>query len=120
MRQPSTAEQKWGWWESAVAGLPVPMHERDPQVGYYRIRRWARKDYWLAAHIWIEPGPVDPETGELIGPEQFRAEVDGKSVDPYGIWTWLAGHPIELEDYEWLKATRPLQPNSPPQPKSSR
>jgi hypothetical protein len=117
MREPSSSESRWAWWEAAIAGEAPPIHERDPHVGYYRVRRWPRKAYWLAARVWLEPGEVDPASGELISDERICAEIDGERVNPIERWTWLAHNPITLEDYEWLKATRPLQPSKPPLPK---
>lgn len=114
MSEPSSLAARWEWWERAISGGPAPIHERDPQVGYYRVRRWARKPYWLAARVWLEDGEVDAETGELLTDERFYAEIDGKRVNPIEKWTWLAGHPVTEEDYEWLKAIRPLQPKKQP------
>jgi hypothetical protein len=120
VREPSSLASKWSWWERAIATGDAPIHERDPQVGYYRVRRWPRKPYWLAARVWIEPGEVDPETGELLSDERFCCEIDGERKNPIEKWTWLAGHPITLEEFQWLTAQRPLQPSRPPKSKSSR
>lgn len=112
MREPISSEAKWAWWEAAIAGQNPPIHEREPQVGYYRMRRWARKQFWLPARIWLEPGEVDPETGELMSDEWLCAEIDGERKNPFVVWTWL--QPISLEDYEWTVAQRPLQPKKQP------
>ena len=117
MREPSSAASKWDWWERAIAGENPPIHEREPQVGYYRVRRWARKQFWLPARIWLEPGEVDPETGELMSDERYCAEIDGERKNPFVVWTWL--QPITEDEWKWLKATRNLQPEKMPS-KSSR
>ncbi len=117
MREPSSSASKWAWWEAAVAGENPPIHEREPEVGYYRVRRWPRKPFWLPARIWLEPGEVDPETGELMSDERYCAEIDGERKNPFVVWTWL--QPITEDEWKWLKATRNLQPEKMPS-KSSR
>lgn len=111
MREPTSSEAKWAWWEAAVAGLNPPRYEDEPQVGYYKVRRWPRLPYWLPAHIALV-SPIDEETGELIAPEYHVAEIDGTRRNAIKVWTWL--HPCTVEEYEWLTASRPLQPKRNP------
>ena len=40
MRQPSTAAQRWAWWEAAVAGGEPPVHEDEPHTGYFAVRKF--------------------------------------------------------------------------------
>ena len=115
MREPSSLEAKWAWWEAAVAGLNPPRYEMEPQVGYYAVRRWRGLPFFLPARIWLSPSVVDFETGELVDDEWIFAEIDGERKNPFKVWTWL--RPISEEDYQWLKAMRPLQPSKPPLPK---
>lgn len=112
MREPSSSEARWAWWEAAVSGLNPPRYENEPQVGFYKVRRWPRLPYWLPARIWIADGPVDPDTGELLDDEWIFAEIDGERKNPLKVWTWL--HPVSEEDYKWIVASRPLQPNRKP------
>jgi hypothetical protein len=109
---------KWAWWEDACEGRDPPVYEDQPQAGFYAVRRfrygaWV-KGPWVPARIWIEPGEIDPETGELLSDERFRAEIDGKPADPWRSWTWLARKPIPQSEYEWLKALSPLLPTKIP------
>jgi hypothetical protein len=118
MRQPTSPEQKWAWWEAATDGAGPPIHDDEPQPGFYAVRKfrygeWARGPY-VPARIWIEPGEIDPETGELLSDERYRAEIDGKPADPWRVWTWLAKRPIPLSEWEYLKAMSPLLPTTRP------
>jgi hypothetical protein len=118
MRTPTTPAAKWAWWEAAVNGEAPPTYDDEPQVGFYAVRRfrygeWARGPF-VPARIWIEPGEVDPETGELLSDERLCAEIDGKPADPWRYWTWLARRPIPQSEFEWLKALSPLLPTKIP------
>lgn len=115
VREPSSPEQKWDWWERAVAGEDPPRYEDEPHVGLYKVRRWPRLQYWLPARIDLV-SPTDPDTGELIAPEYYVAEIDGTRRNAIKVWTWL--HPITEDEHQWLTATRPLQPTKPPRPRS--
>lgn len=123
MRRPTTSEQRWAWWEAATEGANPPVHEDEPHQGFFAVRKFAYGEWpkgpFLPARIWWEPGEIDPETGELLGDEVCRAEIDGKGVDPWANWTWMARRPIPTEEYQWLVAQSPLLPDKPP-PKRSK
>ena len=118
MREPSTPEQRWAWWEAAVAGDVPPVHDNDPQAGFFAVRKFSYgawvKGPMVPARIWWEPGEIDPETGELLSDERCCAEVDGKPVNPWSSWTWIARRPIPEMEWKWLKAQSPLLPSKPP------
>lgn len=102
----------------ATSGQEPPVHEGDPQPGFYAVRKfhygeWPRGPY-VPARIWIEPGQIDPETGELLSDERYCAEIDGKRADPWRTWTWLAKKPVTQTEWEWLRALSPLLPRKPP------
>lgn len=112
MRQPSTPAQRWAWWEAAISGDPPPIYDGEPQAGFFAIRKfsygkWAKGPF-VPARVWWEPGEIDPETGELLSDEKCRAEVDGKPVNPWSSWPWLARRPIPLDEWEFLRAMSPL------------
>jgi hypothetical protein len=118
VREPTSPDQKWAWWEAAVDGQNPPVCEDEPQVGFYAVRKfqygqWARGPM-VPARIWIEPGEIDPETGELLSDERLCAEIDGRRVDPWRHWTWIAKRPISQTEWEWLKALSPLLPTRVP------
>ena len=118
MRQPTPPDAKWAWWEAAIDGRAPPIHEDQPQQGFYAVRRfrygeWARGPF-VPARIWWEPGEIDPDTGELLTDERCRCEIDGRPADPWRNWTWLARRPISLSEFEWLTALSPLLPTKIP------
>lgn len=118
MRQPTTLEQRWAWHEAAIAGHDPPVHDNDPQQGFFAVRKF-RYGQWVKgpmvpARVWWEPGEIDPETGELLTDERCLAEVDGKPVNPWRSWTWIAKRPISLSEWQWLKALSPLLPSKIP------
>lgn len=53
----------------------------------------------LTVRIFVER-EIDPETGELTGPETLVADVDGKRADPVRHWTHLT--PITRAEYQSL------------------
>lgn len=118
MRQPSTPDQRWAWWEDAVDGRRPPTFDSEPQAGFFAVRRFRYGEWtkgpFVPARIWWEDGEIDPETGELLSDERLRAEIDGKPADPWRSWTWLARRPIPLSEWEWLKALSPLLPTKIP------
>lgn len=83
------------WWQSAISGTPLPIHD-DPECGYYKVRdrRGANKDLaaikrpWVAAAIWLEG-------------ETFRAELGGDEASVETLWPYCAKNPIPFEDYEF-------------------
>lgn len=119
MRRPSTPAERWAWWEASVAGEQPPIHEGEPHQGFYKVRRFPYgkwpKGPFVPVRIWWEPGEIDPETGELASDEICRAEVDGRPINPWSAWPWLAKRPIPESEWTWLKALSPLLPTEIPQ-----
>lgn len=79
-----------------------------PLSGYYLARsphvpraRLHKDQLWVPARIWWTV-PADPaEFGELdMPPLKAFCEVDGREVDAYAAWPYLAGNPITKEEYE--------------------
>ena len=124
MRSPSSPEQKWAWWEAAIRGEDPPIHENEPQQGYYAVRKFRYGEWpqspFVPARIWWE-SDIDPGTGELLSDERLRGEVDGAPINPWSKWTWLARRPISESEWRWLRAQSPLLPTSiPPRPQASK
>lgn len=101
-----------------MAGENPPVHEDEPHQGYFAVRRFRYGEWvkgpFVPARIWWEPGPIDPETGELCGDERLCGEVDGKPINPWRNWTWVAKRPISESEWQWLKAVSPLLPTKIP------
>lgn len=118
MRTPTDSAAAWAWWEDAISGRAPDVREDDPQPGFFKVRRFRYGEYprgpFVPARIWLVPGEIDPETGELMTDEILRAEIDGRATDPMKTWTWLSARPITMEEWEWLKAISPLTPKKIP------
>lgn len=83
----------------------------EPQAGYYLARspyvpkaRLHKDQIWVPARIWWSV-PEDPDDfGELdTPPMKPYCEVDGRAVDAYAAWPYLAVNPTTKEEYEALK-----------------
>lgn len=115
MRTPTTRDQAYRWWNAMVSGTPFRLPDDEVQAGYFKKRKWPRGP-WIPARIWLEPGSVCPETGELLTDEVFKAEIDGKPAPLDRVW--LSAHPIPFDEWTWLTAQSPLLPDKakPPRP----
>lgn len=74
----------WHWWQEALAGRFGPIHDSDPQQGYYRTR--FKNKPWEPVAIWFEDGRWNAMRGE-------------RAVDAAEIWTWCCRNPITYEAY---------------------
>ena len=101
MRTPTPLFRQLEWWRGALAGKSQPIHDGDPQPGFYR-RRMVRHGPWVPVRIWLEQ-PIDDETGELTGDETLRCEVDGRDADPFRHWTYVADQPISEADFDYMR-----------------
>ena len=98
MRRPSTISQLHEWWNAAIAQRLPPIHEGQPECGYFK-RRIVKGGPWIPVRIWCER-EIDPETGELTAPEVLRCMVNGQPRDPADQWTYLT--PIPRDEYDAL------------------
>lgn len=77
------------WWRQALAGNPGPVHDGQPQCGFYRTRQ--HKDGpWLPAAIWLDVGD---------GHVSLRCQIGTRQTDASEAWTRLARHPVSEADY---------------------
>ncbi|MGO7089441.1 hypothetical protein AB9E14_23485 [Rhizobium leguminosarum] len=74
----------WAWWQNALAGTIGPIHDGDPQQGYYRTR--FKDKPWEPVAIWFEDGKWHAMRGE-------------RAIDASDIWTWCCRNPITYEAY---------------------
>ena len=57
------APDDFAWWRQALAGATLPIHENEPQPGYYRVRE-SKAGAFLAVAMWREKrGHARPEAG---------------------------------------------------------
>lgn len=115
MRQPLTTEETLKWWLDAVknkaTGERTVIWMNEPQAGWFK-RRFVRGGPWVGARIWWHQDVDD--AGELLAEPELRCEVNGRPADALDQWTWLAGQPIEPEEFDRLMA--PQIAAAPPDP----
>ena len=100
MRKPTPVSQMMRWHADAVAGKKPPIHDGDPQFGWFKTRM-VKGGPFVPARIWIDR-EICPETGELACDEQFICEVDGERRDAQREWVWLSKAPISKAEFDEL------------------
>ncbi|WP_105436378.1 hypothetical protein [Neorhizobium tomejilense] len=82
----------WKWWQTAlkdpskIGSKDLPVHDSDPQQGYFRVRYSKDKPF--------EPVAIWKEDGAWLA---YRA---GREVKAEDIWTSCCRHPISHAAYE--------------------
>ncbi|QFI65752.1 hypothetical protein [Sinorhizobium alkalisoli] len=76
----------WTWWQNALAGNFGPMHEGQPEQGYYRTR--FKGAQWEPVAIWRG------DDGEWLA---MRGE---RMVDAAEAWNFCRTHPVSYEAYQ--------------------
>jgi hypothetical protein len=79
---------RWQWYQNALKGEFGPIHESEPQQGYYRVRR--KGEPWEPVAIFYPEG-----SDELVAYRNGREARDINSL-----WTWACRSPISFEAYE--------------------
>lgn len=74
----------WKWWQDALAGNLGPIHDSDPQQGFYRTRY--KDKPWEPVAIWFEDGKWNAMRGD-------------RAIDASEIWTFCCRNPITHEAY---------------------
>jgi hypothetical protein len=74
------------YYQSALKGIFGPIHENDPQCGYYRMR-WRRGGEWIPVAIFRA------DDGEVL------ALCKGEMKDAFEVWTWCCRYPVDYEVY---------------------
>lgn len=87
----------WGWYQTALKNPAaigtdaLPIHENDPQHGYYRMRRGGGKGPWEPVYIHAVSAPATAKIGPWATAEQ---------VDAVEIWKWCCRNPVHHEFVE--------------------
>lgn len=81
----------YSYWQKALAGDFGPVHDGDPQPGFYRKRTGKAAGYVPVA-IWEDFGKI-------------VALVDGQPADASEIWTYVCPHPVSEAHYRERVAT---------------
>jgi hypothetical protein len=74
------------FWNNALRGSFSPIHENDPQPGWYRMRDGRSGTFVPVVIMTDSQGAV-------------QALKDGRPVDPSAVWTWCCRNPIPYETY---------------------
>lgn len=99
MREPTSPDVAFTWWRAALAGEPPPIHENDPQPGFYETKL-VKGGPDIPVRIYLH-GETD-EAGELVEPEELRAEQNGHEIEPAAVWLHCSTRPISQGRYEYL------------------
>lgn len=99
IRQPSSEAQLYAWHRDALRDPDTPRSEGCPECGWYK-RRIVTGGPWVPVKVTVNR-EVDPDTGELTGPEKLVALYDDRTVDASTIWTHLT--PISREEFQALR-----------------
>lgn len=78
-------ENPWAWWQAALEGNIGPMHEGQPEQGYYRTR--FKGGQWEPVAIWFEN-------------DQWNAMRGERMVDAADAWNFCRTHPVTYEAYQ--------------------
>lgn len=78
-------ENAWAWWQAALEGNVGPMHEGQPEQGYYRTR--FKGGQWEPVALWHENG-------------QWHAMRGERMVDAADAWNFCRTHPVSYEAYQ--------------------
>lgn len=100
-RQPTPDDVAYAWWRAAISGRKPPLHDAEPQCGFY-ARRLVKGGPIVPARIWLDRA-IDDETGELIGDETMLCKVGDVQCDVDTQWIWLAAKPISEAEYNYLR-----------------
>lgn len=100
MREPTPDAAAFRWWRDALAGRNPPIHDSDPQPGFYK-RKLIKGGPFVPARIWIERH-VDAD-GLLTRQEVIRCEIGDRAADAADQWSYLADNPITEADYRYMR-----------------
>jgi len=96
MRQPTLLVRLYAWHRAALTGKVVPIHEGEPQCGWFKTRM-VKSGPFVPASITIQR-EVD-ENGELASDELLVCEVNGERRDPARAWLSICKNPISRAEY---------------------
>ena len=101
VREPTPDAAAFRWWRDALAGRNPPIHDSDPQCGFYK-RKLIKGGPFVPARIWIEQH-LDAD-GLLTRQEVIRCEIGDRTADASDQWSYLAANPITEADFNHMTA----------------
>lgn len=94
------ATDKYSYWRDALDGIFGPVHDSDPQCGFWRLRSKAGEGKRGAAKfIGASAVAIWDDSGTIV------ASVDGMKADANDLWLIVARYPIAEEDYRQHRDT---------------
>jgi len=107
IRQPSSISEIYAWHRAALAGKRPPIHDGEPQCGWFKARM-VKGGPFVPASITLQR-EVDAN-GDLASDEVVVCEVNGFNRDAEREWVWLAKNPITRADYFALQELQQRYP----------
>jgi len=92
------------FWRNALAGKEQPVHESEPNVGFFYKR--SKSGPRAPVAIWVDT------VGSMLALVGF--EGTAKLVDPAELWTWVCQNPITEEAYRAAFASGQWPDDPPP------
>lgn len=92
---------RYAYWREALKGNFGPVHDSDPQSGFYRKRKF-RSGPFLPVAIWF-----DDASGAYV------ALVDGQAANAEEVWTYVCRYPVTEEAYRDRVAGKPWPDEDP-------
>lgn len=90
----------YDWWRNALHGEFGPIHDGDPQAGFYRKKK-SKAGGWTPVAIWLGgDGKMVAKVGDTMG-------------DAYDIWTWVCRNPVAEAIYRAVIAGQPWPDEAP-------
>jgi hypothetical protein len=101
----------WAWYKLALANPKeigktpaLLVHENDPQIGYYRMKRGKGEIGWIPISIYAAPD------GALVAAVGLWADNVRKPAEE--VWTWCCRHPVAYATWRAVAAEGQDWPDS--------
>lgn len=95
MREPTPDHVLYAWHRDTMAGLNPPVHDGIPECGWFKTRI-VKGGPWVPVEIMVRRD-IDPETGELTGPEELVACYDDRTIRAASVWVKMT--PISQDEF---------------------
>jgi hypothetical protein len=108
----------FAWWRASLAGENPPIHEEEPQCGYFRTRV-VKGGVPVGARIYCRQ--TVNGSGFLLEDEALVCQIGGQGFGVETAWSWLCKNPIKKSEYlflveqaEWAKRFDKTSPHASP------
>jgi hypothetical protein len=97
--RPTPDSELFAWWRASLAGENPPIHEDEPQCGFFRTRL-IKGGIVVASRIYVRQ--IVSQLGFLQFCEVMRCEIGDARFDVGSSWPWLCKNPIKKSEYLFL------------------